>query len=179
MLLVSEFRKHFKTRLEDEAIQRLLDANSDEIIARVGPVGETSEIRFPRPFESIILLGRAAFSITSIKEAFGYDDELTLDPADYIVHRTTLRRVESGPNPRGSWVAPVQIIWTPGEDTNSRVRVLIELTKLDINSNPGMRAFTVGQHREEYDSGSATSKSPEQRREELLLSLQGLVPLMS
>lgn len=174
IMTLAELKKHLPgVSLEDEALQRLLEANEFSIESLVGLVANETVIRFPRDFESIIFLGRKPTAIVSIKEAFGYDDQLTLAVDDYTLSGTTLRRVETGTNPRAYWTRPVEIVYSWADDSVDRVRVLVGLVKLDVNHNPGLKSFTVGQHREEYGSGGGKGEpSYEEKRAELLGSLQ-------
>lgn len=158
--------------LGDEALQDLLNANTHAIEHLVGPIADATELRFPRAYESIIFLGRRPTAILEVKEAVGFDDELTLDSEDYLLSGATVRRRETGPNPRQWWTGPVQFLYSWEDDLAERIRVLVGLVKLDINHNPGLKGFTVGQHREEYDTAGQSTPTYEQKRDALLASLE-------
>ena len=161
---VAGLRLHVNTGLTDEALQDIIDYNEEAIGLRVGTVPERKVLLFP-PAESttIIQLGTPAeiASITEWHDIEGYST--VLDETDYFNTKGTLRRRGDGNHPYTYWNAPVQIKFVGAVDLASRKMVLVGLCKLDINHNPGLASFTVGQHTEDYSAGVAQRGYVEER----------------
>lgn len=168
ILTVNELREHVTTDLGDDALQRLLDAAEEAIVARAGAPGVRTELaaggyRF-------LTLGRPAASITSVVETVGESDT-TLATDDYQIGwgEMVLERLRTGTNPRSRWGDQTSVVYTPVDDDATREKVQIDLCKLAIASNPGLAAQAIGDWREDYVNNSAWNVASE--REAILAQL--------
>lgn len=163
LVTVAQLREHVKTSLVDAALQRFLDAADQAVVARLGPLGNVTDVRFLRG-ERIILLGRVPGAVGSITEL--YDDNATsvvLAAGDYVLDGSTFRRLDTGPNPPDYWAHRTTFVYTPGDDTARRVIAIIRLCALDIteNDSAGVVSRTVGQHKVDYGSQQARREERE------------------
>lgn len=161
ILTVDELRDHVTTDLIDSAVQRLLDATEEVIVARAGAPGSRSEIvdgggRF-------ITLARPASAVASVTETRWFTtttlvaDDYSLRPGGYV-----LERLRTGTNPRWHWHGDVSVTYTPIADTSTREWVQIELIKLALTENPGLNAETIGAWSQQYVNNSAWNPTLEQ-----------------
>lgn len=168
LLDVDTFREHYKTSLGDDAIQRFIDAEDALLLARLGPIGTITDVRFPRG-ESVILLGRTPVSVVSVTEK-AYLVERVLDPLDYLLVRSTFYRLDTGPHPPNYYTDRITIVYTAVDDVAVRVMAMINLVGLDVLEKDAgaVRSRTVGQHAVTY----ATPEERQKAREAIWASLQ-------
>lgn len=169
LLTVDELREHVKTSLGDDALQRYIDAEDAMILAALGPPGNITDVRFPRG-DTVFLLGRKPSSIVSIVERL-WETDTTLDPEDYVVVGTTLRRLDTGPHPTDLRIDRMTIVYTAADDLAVRTMALIKLVALDVRQVDGVAilARTVGLHSVQYASAEAMS----QARDDIWAELSG------
>jgi hypothetical protein len=156
ILTVDELREHVTTALEDDALQRLLDAAEAEIVRYAGDPGAAVEILHGSG--RYLTLDRPAESITSITEAWGATST-TLSASDWLLYPSglVLERLTTGPNGRSSWWRRVTVTYTPRDDEALREKAQIDLVNLALNYNPGGTM--------EVDRGMDRDVQPGDRRE--------------
>jgi len=186
LLTVEDLRKHITTSLDDEALQRMLDANEAAINLVAGPLGvSVTEIHYPVGYESIILTNRRYQTTTSpdtpiIVEGYGTPDARTLASDDFRVSGSAIRRLYFGTNPSSYFYAgPVAITGTPEDDTAIREMALVALCRLDVEFKPGIRAITVGKRRTEYQSAQDSGGDYLTQRNAILDGLTGGQPVFA
>lgn len=180
ILTVAQLRGWVNTGLGDSELELLLEALDAMIIARVGPLGNIIDIRWPRG-DRYILLGRKPAAIVSIKEQVADETPVTLSTTDYDLTVTTLRRSEYGPNASLIWARKVIIEYTPTDDLERRKLALIQLAQafLELGLHPGRVGFTVGAHSEQWANSANTQEGRawQTASEAILGTLEnGLVP---
>lgn len=157
--------------LSTASLQILLDAAEQAITARYGPVGADVE-EIADGGQTYLFLRRRASEITGIVETDGTTDT-TLADDDYRLRAdgVSLRRLTTGTNVRTYWGGPVEVTYTPADDTADRKRVQSELVQLMLNYQPGRTEETVGAWAVKLASNSVWNSSLE--REAILASLVG------
>lgn len=180
ILTVDELRGWVSTGLGDDELELLIAGLDAMIIARVGPLGDITDIRWPRG-ERYLLLGRKPAAIVSITEQWTNETPVELDVTDYDLTVATLRRGEYGPNARAYWAPHVVITYTPLDDLERRQLALVQLAQafLDLGLHPGRVGFTVGAHTEQWaNSANAQEGRAWQTASEAILGTleNGLVP---
>ena len=141
-------RAHFETDLADAALQRLIDASSDEITRRYGSnVSVTEQPRLETPdgqpaVRQHIFTKQKIDSITSVKEGVTLsDDDLTTLVADTdyrVIHNgATIERIDT------DFLQRVEIIYVPLTDESRRDEVTIDLVKTAIQFS-GLDSEKVG-----------------------------------
>ena len=162
LLTVDQFREHAPSTLVDAAIQRILDATEAEITAYAGPVGGTVTERV-RGGGSSLVTSRRVSAVTSATET-RWSTDTVLAANDYRIRSPyVLERLRTGTNPRSYWARDVAVVYTPVDDTAIRKMVQLALAKLDIATNPGLAAQTIGSWTEQYASNSAWNADEERR----------------
>jgi hypothetical protein len=165
ILTAAEAREHIETSLEDDALERLLDAAEAAIIDRAGPnptedtdTATAEERHSPRG--DLLMLSRVPGVIVSVTEG-----TTEVDPEKYAQRpgSAVLRRIGR------SWCGPVTVAYIPEGDLAERIRVQIALVKLDLASTPGITSERVGPWTQETATGPAYVAE----REALLASLGG------
>lgn len=136
ILTVAQFREYVPTALEDDAVQRLLDAAESLILQAAGPPGQ-DVIETVDGSTSRIVLARPAAALVAVREV-GADTDLattdyTLD-SPYVVRRENASR----------WGARVRVTYTPAFDAALRTAVQAQLTEAFINYRPGLQQTTAG-----------------------------------
>lgn len=130
ILTVTELRQHVASGLPDDALMRLLEAAENDITAKFGAAGAVTEY-LDGGFETLVL-GRRVGTITSVKEWFDTAAPTTLSTDDYRIDGYMLHRLDTGTNPRSTWAGQVQVIHTPPDTEVDRVRLQVQLVKLDL-----------------------------------------------
>jgi hypothetical protein len=158
-LTVEELREHVNSGLSDEALQRLLDASWEEIVARAGDGEPRTEILFGG--SRFITTHFPIASIGSVSETRG-DTVTTLQADDYL-HRSqyVIQRLSTGTNPRHEFRGRVAVVYTPVDDEATRHAVQIDLINAMVNFQPGITQLTIGQWSEAYAANSAWNNSME------------------
>jgi hypothetical protein len=149
-LSVAQFREFVQTDLVDDAVQRLLNANSLAIDERAGPPGPIAMTIYPRQ-QRLLFFDRPIASITSITEFFPDPvgiSGVVADATDYRLRDggRTLERWGYGTHPADWWSSRMEIVYVPVDDTAERVRVLVKLCQLDINRAPGISQTRIGEY---------------------------------
>lgn len=160
ILTVDELREHVNSGLSDEALQRLLDAAEVAIVARAGAPGARTELvgggtRF-------ISVSRPIVAVTSITEDLdGTDTVLALDDYRIRTGDLLLERISGGTHSRSTWNGPVQIIYTPVDDTALREEVQIDLIRAALAYSPGLTGQQIGSWSEQYAANSVWNNAAE------------------
>ena len=143
MLTVDELRKHVETPLENDALQRLLDATEEAL----GSVTRTERVT---PIGDLLPLSSRPSAVTSVVE----NDE-TLAANDYTIAGHLLIRSNEGTNPRRVWYrSPVVVTYTVQVNTATRELVAISLIQQFLNYNPGLSQETIGSWSQQYAANS-------------------------
>jgi hypothetical protein len=155
---VAEFRDRVNSDVGDDAIQALLDAAEESILARY-PAGSGTEVHDGG--QSYIFLRHRATSITTITETVsGTDTEL--DDSDFRLRDdgVSVLRLSTGLNPpiawgRASptWGSPVTVEYEMEDYDAELARVQVALVELDLNAMPGLTSETIGAWSEQANSG--------------------------
>lgn len=190
LLTVDDLRKHVTSALVDDALQMLLDAEEQAIVAVHGPIGTIVDLR--EGGVGLVALSRRAGSITSVDELYLlgsrtvdrdlrqllYAEELwtyatALEPEDYLLDASgyLLQRQADGPNPADIWGQGVRVTYASFDDTAERKRVQLELMKLDLTYSPGLASQRIGDWTEAYQAGTGARASHRDERDEILLSM--------
>jgi len=145
ILTVDQLREHISSGLGDDALQRLLDAAEDDIVAFDGAVASQTE-RIRSDGSDIVLLRRPVSSVTSVKEIDSYGNTyLTLESDDFrVTDLYLLERLQTGTNPRSYWYGVVEVVYVPVDDTDARKRDQIDLVKLAL-AWEGVESQRVGE----------------------------------
>lgn len=166
-LALDELRQHIETDLEDDALQRLLDAAYQAIDEYAGVEGDVSEY-LRAGYGDLLFLSRRALSITSVIER-----DVTLAASDYELRPSglQLRRLTTGTHPSTRWHGRIDVTYTALADDAERDRVAIELCKLDVTHEPGLASQTLGAWSETYQTGTAQTGGYSDQRAAILASL--------
>lgn len=168
ILSVDQLREHVTSELGDDALQRLLDAAEEAIVARAGEPGTRTEL-----FDGgqrFIALAQVADSITSISELI-LSAVYPLAVDDYLIHPDgmVLERLSTGTFPSYHWLGQITVIYVPVSDDATRAEVQIALCQLDLGYAPGIAEETIGDWTERYTNNSAWNVETE--RESILSRL--------
>ena len=163
LLNVAELREHVQTDLPDAALQRVLNAEENEIVRRYGPHAEATEML--RGGDRLLFLTRPAVSVSEVVETAGVVATV-MDATDYRLWDggRCLERLTTGPNPSVYWAERVRVTYTPVDQTTQRKLVLVQLVKLAL-AYSGLRSESVG------GDYSASTLDYVAEREKLLQSL--------
>lgn len=172
LLTPAQFRAHVETALEDEALQRLLDAAEADIDSNCGPLdmddydtpGEVTQwFTSSRGMQTLRTKQKAAavVSVTEYDPASGDTDvtRLLVEDEDYWLDGGIIRG-------RNGYIfgGRIEVVYVPEDTRSRRTAVLIQLVKLEINVDPGTGFEGAG-------SWQHTSQDYEQNRQHLLWSL--------
>jgi hypothetical protein len=175
MALISpdELREHVNTPLGDPALQRIIQANDDDIIERYGPLGAVT-ISLLGGGGRFLRLPRPASAFTTVVELRGFTP-ITLATNDYFIHTggRYVERLENGTNPWDAWGDRITLTYTPIDDSDRRKLVLIQLCELDIAFTPGISEQDIGDYRERQ-AQTNMGKDYQSQREDILASLAPL-----
>jgi hypothetical protein len=165
---VTALRQHIETELADEALARLLEAAYEAIDEAVGAAADVSE--YFRVHGDLLLLSRRAESIASVTE-----NDTALETDDYELRPSglTLRRLDTGTNPRRHWHRRIDVTYRAYNDESERDRVAVELVKLDLAYSPGLVSQSIGAWSETYTTGTGSSLDYAAERATILASLGG------
>lgn len=160
-------REHLATSLSDIAIQRIIDSEEGEIISRFGAHASQVE-EFEQEVPGTLLFPkRSILTVTSVVETILWPDTFiggygasttTLDATDYAIvpGNKELRRLSTGTHPREDWGHRVTLTSAPVSENAKRVMALINLCKLSINTNTGMKSEIVGGGEYSYTMGDVS-----------------------
>ncbi len=160
-------RDHAETDADDAVLRRLIDAAERQVIAMHGPHakdGVTAQLEGGGPR---IYLSRSISTVTSVTECAGIaETETVLATDDYRLWHggLTMQRLQSGTNPSAVWADRVVVAYTPVDDSDERVRVILDLVKLQLGYQAS-RFVRVGDQ-------STIELNYEQERRSLLSSLR-------
>lgn len=186
-LTVAQLREHVTTSLVDAAIQRLLDAAWQAITTRAGAAA-ASVVDVRTGGTGLLQLSRRAATITKVEEIFtlgpGEPEDLralvlagdiwwqsvTLATDDYALDASGfwLQRLADGTYPSDAWGQAVRVTYASFDDTAERLRVQLELVRLDLDWHPGIASESIGTWSETYVTGDAGYQLA---REQILASL--------
>lgn len=157
----SDLLARVETDLDEETLQRILDAAVKSVDRSAGSVSSAVETHRAFGVRQIVL-SRRHDSITSITERRSDDaDAVALSANDYRESGGyRLLRLPAGDNPASSWGVEVVVEYVPEVDTEVRDRVALDLALMDIE----FRAFD----REESDDWEGEQRDYKARRRELL-----------
>lgn len=153
-LTVEELREHVTSALEDEPLQRLLDAAWQAITKVAGP--ETASAAVLDGGYSYLTLPRRASAITQIIEWFGLSGARVLTVGNYRLSDDgiSIRRLTSGDLASDYWVGPVQVEYVAADDEAERQVVQIALVRLFLNHHPGSTSEQIGDWQETFAANS-------------------------
>ena len=174
-LSVEDAREHVETALGDDALQRLLDDAEQAITDQVGALGSVTA--YVEGGGTYLFLPRRAASITGITEAYDSSTPLALAADDYRLglDGVTVRRIDTGTNPRLSWYGgPVRVVLVAADDEAVRERVQIDLVRLALNYSPLRTGETIGDY--SYQNASNSAWNYQTEREAILATLLPGVP---
>lgn len=175
ILTVEQAQGHITTTLGTDELQRLLDAAEEDINNFLGPGAGTYDE--PTAINELIttqsdllLLGRPAEEILTVIEV-----TTTLAADDYELRSSghTVRRLNTGTNPRRWWYGRIDITYVPRTIAATKERVQLELLELSINFTPGASSERIGDWAETLPTGGQSQASIEEQRAAILA---GLVP---
>jgi hypothetical protein len=163
LLTVAQIRQHIETDLEDDALQRIIDAEDAEITRRFGATSTQTDVL--KGGSEYLFLSRKATTIASVTEEV-YETTTTLATDDYdLWWNQALERDPDGTNGRTTWGERVTVVYTPQDITAQRRGVLIALVQLAVRYN-GVQSESVGSG--DY---SAASYDYQRERERLFVKL--------
>lgn len=140
----AQLGEHIEHDLSDNALQRLNDAETAEILRRFGSVTTATEL-LPGGTRRLILKQKlGSDGITSVTETVGTTDTI-LAADDYRLWYggAMLERLDDGTNPRSRWGNRVSVVYVPENRLAQRRLVLINLVKLAIEYR-GLKSEGVG-----------------------------------
>lgn len=155
IMTVNEVRNHINTDAPDEAIQQLLDAETEAIEYLLGSVESdiTETFNFLDYPDKFLVLKRDAVSITSVTE-----DDVALAATDYELldgNRVLARKGWIMDTSYIYWGTKVTVVYTPRNVSKSGARALIYLMKIglaqngyDVERNPEFLLDPVDYHKE-------------------------------
>src|SRR3990167_8626469 len=154
LLTTTEILTHIETDLETTALQRIIDAEEEEIVSRFG--AHTSLTEEHVGGDLFLFLGRVISSITTVTEIEG-TTETVLAANDYALRHSNraIERLSTGTNARTAWAKRVRVVYAPDQDAARRKRVLIDLVQLATQYH-GVK---------EESSGNWSSGYPDYQRE--------------
>lgn len=146
-------REFVTSTLDDDSLQTLFDDAFSAIDDAIGPEVDARE--YFSPHGDLLMLSRRAQSITEVIENTHSNAPQTLDPSDYALRPSgrTLVRLRTGRTPRYGWRGRVDVAYEPFDLGAARIRVAVELVKLEISYQPGLQAQTIGTWSEAYQRG--------------------------
>jgi hypothetical protein len=181
ILTPAKFREHQSTALGDPALQDYIDAAEAAIVGRYGPIAEFTDRRGDpgRPGGTYLYTSRRVGTITSVTERYGDVlgiTDVVMNTNDYTLlpDGLTLRREYTGAHPAQRWTEVVVVVYTPYDDTASRLRVAIALVKLDLAHNPGIVSESIGDYSATYAPRTAGAANYDEERDAILSTLQPL-----
>jgi hypothetical protein len=143
LLTLAQVREHVETDLVDDALQRIIDAEDEEILRRFGPPTTQTEIFTGGTGATHLFLSRPVTSVTSIsEEVSGISTTLSADDYD-IWWNQALERLDDGTNASNSWGDRVTVVYVPQERTSQRILTLIQLVQLAVRYN-GVQTESIG-----------------------------------
>lgn len=141
LLTLAQVREHVETDLVDDALQRLIDAEDEELLKRFG--APTSQTEILRGGGTHLYLTRLVSTITSIAERVE-DTTTTLATDDYdLWWNQALERKDDGTNARDIWGERVTVVYVPQDQTSQRIMTLIQLVQLAVRYT-GVQSESVG-----------------------------------
>lgn len=157
ILSVEDFREHVSTTLEDDAVQRLLDAAEAEILRYAGDPGAASEVYTGQG--RYITLARPAASVSSITET-RYTTTTTLAADDYFLYPSglILERLTGGTNSSRYWRGRSVVTYVPRDDADIRVGVQLDLVNLALNFEPGKGMEVIGSWTEQFSQAAEANR---------------------
>lgn len=130
---IDDVRARVETDLDDDTVQRILDAAVEDLSRHAG--SPTSDVETVRSVgRRVLSLPRRHSAITKIEERRTLDsDAVELSTDDW---RATgdyeLFRLANGTNPALTWGREVVVTYTPAVDADLRDRVVLDLCQMDI-----------------------------------------------
>lgn len=182
---VDQVRGHIETALDDDSLLDLIEAAVEEIDAIAGPVGERTVYR--NGGSSIVVLpypvsppGSGDPEIT-ISEIVGATETI-LASDDWYLHDdgVSVERLSLGTNepPLGLATDPrfagrVVVVYTRNSDVSRRIKAVLDLLELTLNTGYGLTGETVGSWSEQFATGA---RAPEDAREAILDRFRPIYP---
>lgn len=162
ILTTDELREHIETALGDDALQRLLDAAEELIVARAGTTGQRVEI--VGGGDRFLALSKRVDTVASITELVG-TTTYTLAADDWLQRDgdMLLERLQYGTNPSSYWRGQVTVTYTPVSDDATRKKVQIDLCQLAITYQPGISEEDIGEWRQVFTTSNSAWNVTEER----------------
>lgn len=148
-------RQHVETDLDDDALQRVIDAEVEAVDLHAGDAASQTQVQTALGAR-IIRLRRDAASISTVTtRAHPDDDPVTLSADDYRLEGARdLVRLGSGTNPDSGWRGRVVVTFVPIVDADLRDRVVIDLAKLALEHR-GIDSERAGDTAQDFGDYSA------------------------
>tara|TARA_Y100000004_G_C8870176_1_gene392937 strand:- start:245 stop:820 length:576 start_codon:yes stop_codon:yes gene_type:complete len=143
LLTTAELLTHVESDLASATLQRILDAEEEEIVKRFGSHApdDSTDTSQTEKFYSVhgqkfIYLGREVASVTSVSETesnkYG-ETTTTLSANDFEIYdNKRLLRKATGDNASSHWQDIVTVVYVPYDDRARRRLLLINLCKLAL-----------------------------------------------
>lgn len=150
-MTISDVRARVETDLDDDTVQRILDAAVEDMNRHAGsPTADTEVYR--GSCSRILSLLRRSTAVASVKERRTLTSEqVTLHTSDWRKSGGyELVRLGNGQNPASTWGAEVEIAYTPEVDAELRDRVILDLCQMDIEFRALQVEVTGGDHTANY-----------------------------
>jgi hypothetical protein len=141
LLTTAEIREHIETDLTDAALQRVMDAEEQQITYYCGEHTSQTDRFVNRHDNKVIYPNRRVDSINKVTEYVypepdfnGVPSETELSANDYelVANGRRIDRLPQGDNGRTYWGDIVVVEYTPYDDQKRRKVALIDLVKLSL-----------------------------------------------
>ena len=130
-LTIADVRARVETDLDNETLQKILDAAVEDLERRCGRAASETEVYRASGRRSFSLLRRAV-SISSVTERRCLGSEpVTLSADDYRRVGYELIRIATGTNPAITWGHEVIVEYAPEVDSSLRDRVVLDVCQMD------------------------------------------------
>lgn len=162
-LTVAQLRDHVETDLVSSALQRILDAEEEELISKFGPLASQTDVLCGGGLH--IWASRPLKVVTSIVEWDG-TTATTLVSTDYRLsaNRRTLERLATGTNQASVWADEVTLSYIP-DDAARWTRAFIDLVRLALQYS-AKGSESIGDY-------SSTNLEYSRERDRIITQLRG------
>lgn len=165
LLTTAEIRTYISTSLADAALQVLLDATEQDIIAAAGTT--TDQTEYADGGYAKLVLTRPIGEVDSVTEYADTASESVLAADDYRIDGHILHRLTTGTNPAYYWHGPVKVVHDPSDRLAERKRAQVALVQLELAYASGITSERIGDYSVGY--GNAAGGTDYQEAKELVL----------
>lgn len=168
---LATLKKHVETDLPDEALQNILDSESERVDDYLGANGSSTAHIRAGGIRSVFT-PRPIGSITEIRERrHNEHDFTTLNTDDFRqIGRRELFRQNNGPNPETYWGEEVEVDYVPSTSEKRRDMAIVDLVKLEVEFR-GLNSEKDGDWTGDYP------EDIEQRRLQILRGASNHLPV--